>query len=441
MIYNDRLGDQTDQNEYNQSSQIGNISELNSDFFLDSINNNSSQKSSDQQMGLIQLENLVNELKKENFSLKMKIFFYEDGMKYIEDNDDDTESTKGHSSSRIINSQESNEFIIKYQKMEQDLVTLQKLLEKEKSDNAKLQEDRQNLFKTYEAVEQQLNLLRQRSDKSLEKDSEFSQQYHQLELDYRELQQNFKEVTDLLEQEKNEKEDLVVSNNDLEQYCAEIQQQKNDLEKKYGDLHNEYLLCSQEVKKNKNELHNSLEMQKEVENLKNQEIDFCHKQIEALRKELSDSEDKIESLKKDVQHSQETIKQLNEIKNTLTEKNIRVTENLKDTNEELQNEFKKNKQLQEDISKLKQNDNKFEMISLQSDLDRITKEASKLRVELQKSKVNHEELSEEYETLKETYEDQMSLINKYELEIDKKNNIINDNTKKNRKIKSSSIST
>jgi len=69
------------------------------------------------------------------------------------------------------------------------------------------------------------------------------------------------------------------------------------------------------------------------------------------------------------------------------------------------------------------------MISLQSDLDRITKEASKLRVELQKSKVNHEELSEEYETLKETYEDQMSLINKYELEIDKKNNIINDNTK------------
>jgi len=29
---------------------------------------------------------LVNELKKENFSLKMKIFFYEDGMKYIEDN-------------------------------------------------------------------------------------------------------------------------------------------------------------------------------------------------------------------------------------------------------------------------------------------------------------------------------------------------------------------
>jgi len=58
MIYNDRLGDQTDQNEYNQSSQIGNISELNSDFFLDSINNNSSQKSSDQQMGLIQLENV-----------------------------------------------------------------------------------------------------------------------------------------------------------------------------------------------------------------------------------------------------------------------------------------------------------------------------------------------------------------------------------------------
>jgi len=173
--------------------------------------------------------------------------------------------------------------------MEQDLVTLQKLLEKEKSDNAKLQEDRQNLFKTYEAVEQQLNLLRQRSDKSLEKDSEFSQQYHQLELDYRELQQNFKEVTDLLEQEKNEKEDLVVSNNDLEQYCAEIQQQKNDLEKKYGDLHNEYLLCSQEVKKNKNELHNSLEMQKEVENLKNQEIDFCHKQIEALRKVFNSS--------------------------------------------------------------------------------------------------------------------------------------------------------
>jgi len=168
--------------------------------------------------------------------------------------------------------------------MEQNLEDMKKVLEKEKSENAKLQEDRQNLFKTYEAVEQQLNLLRQKNDKTIEKDNEFTQKYHQLEIDYRELQQNFNEINDILEQEKNEREDLIASNNDLEQYCAEIQQQKNDLEKKYGELQSEFLLCSQEVKKNKSELHNSLEMQKEVENIKNQEIDFCHKQIENLQK-------------------------------------------------------------------------------------------------------------------------------------------------------------
>jgi len=168
--------------------------------------------------------------------------------------------------------------------MEQTIETLKKSLEKEKSDNIKLQEDRQNLFKTYEAVEQQLNLLKEKSDKSLKKDNEFTLNYHQLEVEYNNLQENYNEINNLLQQEKNEKEDLVTSNNDLEQYCAELQQQRNDLEKKYGNLQNEYLLCSQEVKKNKSELHNSLEMQKELESIKNQEIEFCHKQIESLQK-------------------------------------------------------------------------------------------------------------------------------------------------------------
>jgi len=60
-------------------------------------------------------------------------------------------------------------------------------------------------------------------------------------------------------------------------------------------------------------------------------------------------------LKKDLQHEQETVQQLNEITTNLTEKNKRVTQNLKDTNEELQNEFQKNKQLQEDLTILKKN--------------------------------------------------------------------------------------
>jgi len=62
MIYNDRLGDQTDQNEYDENSNIGNLSELNSELFLDdykSVDNNNSRKT-DQQMGLIQLENVNN---------------------------------------------------------------------------------------------------------------------------------------------------------------------------------------------------------------------------------------------------------------------------------------------------------------------------------------------------------------------------------------------
>ena len=60
-------------------------------------------------------------------------------------------------------------------------------------------------------------------------------------------------------------------------------------------------------------------------------------------------------MKKDLQHEQETVQQLNEITTNLTEKNKRVTQNLKDTNEELQNEFQKNKQLQEDLTILKKN--------------------------------------------------------------------------------------
>eukprot|EP00833_Pecoramyces_ruminatium_P006927 jgi/Orpsp1_1/1180959/evm.model.c7180000075257.1 len=436
MIYNDRLGgDQTDQNDYGQNSQIGNLSEMNSEIFLDeyskSIDNNNVRKATDQQMGLIQLENLVNELKKENFSLKMKIFFYEDGMKYL-DTKDDSDSTQGFNNNfnKSQNIQNSNEFIIKFQQMEQTIESLQKLLEKEKLENTKLQEDRQNLFKTYEAVEQQLNLLRKKSDKSLEKDNELTQKYHQLEIKYSDLQKNFKEINDTLEQEKNEKEDLITSNNDLEQYCAELQQQRNDLEKKYGDLQSEYLLCSQEVKKNKNELHNSLEMQKEVENLKNQEIDFCHKQIEALQKDLSDSEEKIDSLKKDIQHDQETIQQLNEIKTNLTEKNIRVTQNLKDTNEELQNEFKKNKQLQEELTSFKQNDKKLEISTLHNEIDRITKEASQLRFDLQQSNIKYEELLEEHNIIKDTYENQVSLINEYKAKEDDNDNIIKNNIKK-----------
>lgn len=201
---------------------------MNSELFLDdykSVDNNSTRKTTDQQMGLIQLENLVNELKKENFSLKMKIFFLEDGMKYM-DNKDDSESFQGYSNNKTQNNMESNEFIAKYQEMEQNLETLRKELEKEKEENTKLQNDRQNLFKTYEAVEQQLNLLRKKSDKSIEKDSEFSQQYQQLESNYRELQQNYKEVNDALEHEKNENEELIANNNDLENYCAELQQQK-----------------------------------------------------------------------------------------------------------------------------------------------------------------------------------------------------------------------
>jgi len=427
MVYNNRLGEQTDQNNYGQNSQIDNLSEMNSELFLDGYRNagdTTSRSLVDQQLGLIQLENLVNELKKENFSLKMKIFFYEDGMKYL-DTKDDSESAHGNSFSKSQNIQNSNEFITKFQQMEQTIESLQKLLEKEKLENAKLQEDRQKLFKTYESLEQQLNLLRKKSDKSLENDNALTEKYHQLEANYNDLQENYKKINDLLEQEKNEKEDLITSNNNLEQYCTELQQQNNDLEKKCDDLQNEYLLCNQRIKKNKDELHNSLEMQKEVENLKNQEIEFCHKQIEALQKDLSDSEEKIDSLKKDIQHDQEIIQQLNEIKSNLTEKNIRASQNLKDTNEELQNELKKNKQLQEDLENLKQNkDKKLELNSLQNEMDRIRKEADHLHMELQQSNINYKELSDEYNAMKKNYENQISLINEFKSEKDEDENII-----------------
>jgi len=64
MIYSDRLGDQTDQNEYSHNSQNENENEsgmnLNSNFFLDDykdVGDNKTRKS-DQQLGLIQLENV-----------------------------------------------------------------------------------------------------------------------------------------------------------------------------------------------------------------------------------------------------------------------------------------------------------------------------------------------------------------------------------------------